>query len=148
MGDASIPAESASERAWACLEQVPDPEIPVISLVDLGVIRDIVWKDQALEVTVTPTYTGCPATAVIDLQIETALRDAGFEKVHLVRQLAPAWTTEWISRKGRQALKDYGIVPPEEGTAACAGMLAQAPRVGTREPVAVDCPHCGSADTS
>lgn len=150
IGPATAEAASgatAIARAWACLEGVPDPEIPVISLVDLGVIRAIDWRGEALEVAVTPTYTGCPATAVIDLMIAEALRADGFAQVRLRRRLAPAWTTAWISEKGRAALRAYGIAPPEEGTAACAGLLAATPRVGIRQPVAVDCPRCGSERT-
>lgn len=97
-------------RDW--LDQVPDPEIPVISLVDLGVIRDVTCDGDAVEVTVTPTYSGCPATAVINLEIERALRAKGVETVTLKRQLAPPWTTDWLSDKGRAALETYGIAPP------------------------------------
>lgn len=103
------------------LDQVPDPEIPAISLVDLGVIRDLAWNDDALEVTVTPTYSGCPATAVINLSIETALHDRGIEKVTLKQQIAPPWTTDWLSEKGRKKLEAYGIAPPQPagGPACC-----------------------------
>ncbi|MEL7116482.1 MAG: 1,2-phenylacetyl-CoA epoxidase subunit PaaD, partial [Pseudomonadota bacterium] len=94
------------------LDQVPDPEIPAISLVDLGVIRGIDWVGDTLEVTVTPTYSGCPATAIINIEIETALRSHGIEKLELKRQLSPPWTTDWLSDKGRAKLEAYGIAPP------------------------------------
>ena len=97
---------------WAWLDRVPDPEIPVISLVDLGVIRKVAWQGEVLNVTVTPTYTGCPATTVIGMEIDKALRAHGIEKINQIRQLAPAWTTDWITEKGRVALRDYGIAPP------------------------------------
>ncbi len=113
-------------RAW--LDQVPDPEIPVISLVDLGVIREVTWQGDTLHVAVTPTYSGCPATSVIALDIETALRDRGIDNLRITQQLSPAWTTEWLSGKGKAKLEKYGIAPPTPG-----GTPAR-------------CPHCGSSD--
>ena len=102
------------DEVWHWLAQVPDPEIPVISLTDLGIIRDVAWRDDTLVVTVTPTYSGCPATTIINLDIETALAEKGLSKVKLERQLSPAWTTDWISAEGREKLRDYGIaVDPE-----------------------------------
>ncbi len=92
------------EQIWDWLDAVPDPEIPVISLVDLGIIRGVVWDGDTLEVAVTPTYSGCPATAVINMDIETALRDHGVENIRLRTQIAPAWTTDWLSQKGRAKL--------------------------------------------
>lgn len=101
------------ETVWEWLSAVPDPEIPVISLTDLGIIRDVQWQGDTLEVTVTPTYSGCPATSIINLDIETALRDKGIEKLSLKRQLSPAWTTDWLSESGKAKLEDYGIAPPQ-----------------------------------
>lgn len=98
---------------WAWLDAVPDPEIPVISLVDLGVIRGVEWQGDTLQVTVTPTYSGCPATSVINFEIEKALRDHGVEALELKRQLSPAWTTDWLSTTGREKLEEYGIAPPQ-----------------------------------
>lgn len=100
------------ETVWSWLSAVPDPEIPVISLTDLGIIRDVQWRDDTLEVTVTPTYSGCPATSIINLDIETALRAKGIEKLTLKRQLSPAWTTDWLSDTGKARLEEYGIAPP------------------------------------
>jgi len=114
------------EDIWALLDTVPDPEIPVISLVDLGIVRDVEWHMDTLVVTVTPTYSGCPATTVINMEIETALRGAGLEKIELKRQLAPAWTTDWMSDNGRARLEDYGTAQPQ-------------PAGGPEK-----CPHCGS----
>jgi len=102
------------EQIWEWLGSVPDPEIPVLSLVDLGVIRDVVWDGDTLVVTVTPTYSGCPATRVINLDIEQALRAHGVEKVKLERRLSPPWTTDWLSAAGREKLSAYGIAPPVE----------------------------------
>ncbi len=109
------------DTVWAWLDRVPDPEIPAISVVDLGIVRAVDWHDQTLEVTVTPTYSGCPATRVISLDIETALRDRGVQDVRIRTQIAPAWTTDWISDKGKQRLRAYGIAPPRAagGPEAC-----------------------------
>ncbi len=101
------------DQIWDWLDHVPDPEIPVISLVDLGIIRDVSWEGDALQVTVTPTYSGCPATSVINMEIETALRAKGIENLTLKRQIAPPWTTDWLSDKGRAKLETYGIAPPQ-----------------------------------
>jgi ring-1,2-phenylacetyl-CoA epoxidase subunit PaaD len=113
---------------WAWLDDVPDPEIPAISLTDLGVIRDVAWQGETLEVTVTPTYSGCPATTIINLDIETMLRSKGIENLRLKRQLSPAWTTEWLSERGKKRLEDYGIAPPR---------IAGGPQ---------HCPRCKSKD--
>ena len=118
-----------TDQVWDWLDQVPDPEIPVISLVDLGVIRNVDWVGDTLEVTVTPTYSGCPATAIINLDIETALRGHGIRDLTLKRQLSPAWTTDWLSEKGRARLEAYGIAPPS-------------PANGPDR-----CPHCGAVET-
>lgn len=108
----------------AVLRTVMDPEIPVISVVDLGIVRDV---DQE-RVTITPTYSGCPATDVIEQEIRAALDRGGFTKVRIETRLAPPWTTDWISEKGKAALKAYGIAPPDLARAAT-------------------CPQCGSTDT-
>ena len=97
---------------WHWLEDVPDPEIPAISVVDLGIVRDVRWRGDTLEIAVTPTYSGCPATSVISLDIETALRDRGVENLRVIPQLAPAWTTDWLTDRGRARLEAYGIAPP------------------------------------
>lgn len=97
---------------WEWLDAVPDPEIPVISVVDLGIVRGVEWDGDILDVAVTPTYSGCPATTVISLDIETALRDRGIETIRIRTQLSPPWTTDWLSDKGRAKLENYGIAPP------------------------------------
>lgn len=101
------------DQIWTWLDGVPDPEIPVISLVDLGIIRAVEWRGETLEVTVTPTYSGCPATSVINFEIEKALREQGIERIELKRQLSPAWTTDWLTQGGREKLEAYGIAPPQ-----------------------------------
>ena len=100
------------DEVWTWLSEVPDPEIPAISIVDLGIIRDVAWQGETLQVTVTPTYSGCPATSVINMEIETALRAKGIDDITLKRQIAPPWTTDWLSDTGRAKLEAYGIAPP------------------------------------
>lgn len=100
------------EEIWGWLDAVPDPEIPVISVVDLGIVRGVAWAGDTLEVAVTPTYSGCPATSVISMDIETALRDRGVKDIRIKTQISPPWTTEWLSDKGRARLEEYGIAPP------------------------------------
>ncbi|MGH9416363.1 MAG: 1,2-phenylacetyl-CoA epoxidase subunit PaaD [Terriglobales bacterium] len=117
-------------QVWAWLEEVPDPELPVVSVVDLGIVREVAWNGDELDVTVTPTYSGCPATAVIARDIEAALERHGVQHVHLTTRLAPPWTTDWLSAKGREALYRFGIAPP---------LVEIAP--------AVACPHCGATAT-
>lgn len=101
-----------AKQIWDWLEQVPDPEIPVISIVDLGVVRDVKVSPDQVTVTVTPTYSGCPAMAVIAMDIETELAKRGLTSVQLETQIAPAWTTDWLSEKGLARLEEYGIAPP------------------------------------
>lgn len=132
-------ARPSLDDVWSWLDAVPDPEIPVISLVDLGIIREVRFEGETLVVTVTPTYSGCPATRVINLDILAALKERGVEDVRLESRLSPAWTTAWITDKGREALRAYGIAPPVEGTAACGA--------GRMETPDVTCPHCGSTNT-
>jgi ring-1,2-phenylacetyl-CoA epoxidase subunit PaaD len=103
---------AAVDQIWDWLDQVPDPEIPVISVVDLGIVRGVEWQHDTLEIAVTPTYSGCPATSVISLDIKTALQKQGIEKTRIRQQLSPPWTTDWLSDKGRARLEDYGIAPP------------------------------------
>lgn len=106
-------AKPSVEQVWDWLDAVPDPEIPVISLVDLGIVRAVDWQGETLVVTLTPTYSGCPATSVIEMDVETALRGHGIDKLELRRQISPAWTTDWLTEKGRAKLEDYGIAPPQ-----------------------------------
>ena len=132
-------------RHW--LSQVPDPEIPVISLTDLGIIRDVEWQDDTLVVTVTPTYSGCPATSVINLDIEAALHAKGIEKLRLERRLSPPWTTDWISAEGREKLRAYGIAPPVDGTAADGRLAGRVARLAGTSNLVIACPRCGSTRT-
>jgi ring-1,2-phenylacetyl-CoA epoxidase subunit PaaD len=137
----------AVEEVWQWLADVPDPEIPVISVTDLGIVRDVAWQGDTLVVTVTPTYSGCPATAVINLDIERMLAAKGLANVRLERRLSPAWTTDWISAEGREKLRAYGIAPPVPGTAIDGALRSRIERLSGRSNVAVVCPHCESAKT-
>jgi ring-1,2-phenylacetyl-CoA epoxidase subunit PaaD len=110
----------------AVLDQVPDPEIPVLSITDLGIVRGVAENPE--RVLVTPTYTGCPATIAIEASIREALDKAGFDAVGIERVIFPPWTTDWITDRGRQRLKTYGIAPPDPSATA-------------------ECPQCGSTDT-
>ena len=110
-------AHPTVDEVWRLLAEIPDPEIPVISLVDLGVIRDVEWNAETLIVGVSPTYTGCPATSVIHFDIERRLRERGVEALRIERRLSPPWTTDWIRPEAREKLNAYGIAPPVEGPA-------------------------------
>jgi ring-1,2-phenylacetyl-CoA epoxidase subunit PaaD len=126
--------------AWAALAAVDDPEIPTLSILDLGLIRGITPRaDGTLEVGLSPTYVGCPATDVIRRSVEEALADAGVGGFVVTTVLSPAWTSDWITAEGRRKLELYGIVPPEHSTAS----LRDVRRVN--RPVA--CPRCHSTDT-
>ncbi|MEP6343728.1 MAG: 1,2-phenylacetyl-CoA epoxidase subunit PaaD [Maricaulaceae bacterium] len=128
-------------QIWDWLDKVPDPEIPVVSVVDLGIVRNVAWEDNSLIVEITPTYSGCPATGVIALDIETALLKRGLDNIKIRSVLSPAWTTSWISQRGREKLKAYGIVPPVEGD-TCAGMIS----LTGAKLAEIDCPRCESSD--
>jgi ring-1,2-phenylacetyl-CoA epoxidase subunit PaaD len=138
-------------RAWAVLESVPDPEIPVVSIRDLGILRDIAVADDAmLEVVITPTYSGCPAMSQIAEDIGQALDAAGLGPWRIRTTLSPAWTTDWISEAGRERLRAYGIAPPGQCSQAPAAaqpmrFVPRAARAGA--PDLVPCPRCGSHHT-
>jgi ring-1,2-phenylacetyl-CoA epoxidase subunit PaaD len=132
------PGEELRARAWAAAASVVDPEVPVLTIEDLGVLRDVaIADDGTVEVSITPTYSGCPAMTVITLEVELALERAGIADARVKTVLSPAWTTDWMSQDGRRKLMDYGIAPP-------------APKASRRALFGVEtiaCPQCGSADT-
>lgn len=146
---------AARETVLAWLGEVMDPEVPAVSVVDLGIVRDVLWQDDAaqgsrspsLVVTVTPTYSGCPATEVIAQSIRDALQAHGVEQVQVRTQLSPAWTTDWMTPKGRDALRAYGIAPPVLRAPGADG--AQVIDISALLPsrVAVPCPLCDSRKT-
>ena len=123
-------------QARAAAASVTDPEIPVLTIDDLGVLRDVTLRDGVVTVTITPTYTGCPAMNMIAVEIETALAQAGFPMVRVQQTLSPAWTTDWMTEAGREKLHAYGIAPPP-GTGRHA-------LFGQDRPA---CPLCGSTET-
>jgi ring-1,2-phenylacetyl-CoA epoxidase subunit PaaD len=139
-------AEASVEQVWDWLQAVPDPEIPVISIVDLGIVRNVAWQegDAGIEcvVTITPTYSGCPAMAVIAQAIDEALRSHGVLRPRLLVQVAPAWSTDWLSESGKAKLKDYGIAPPAQQAIDISGISRTA-----RQLPQVVCPRCGSSHT-
>lgn len=97
---------------WQILKEVPDPEVPVLNLLDLGIIRDVNLNEDEIEVIVTPTYSGCPATSMINMSIKLKLIEKGFNNIKITNRLSPAWTTDWMTEEGKQKLKAYGIAPP------------------------------------
>lgn len=130
----------AEERLWRVLEQVMDPEIPVLSVVDLGIVRRArVDELGAAHVGISPTYSGCPATEVIRSDIASALKMAGYERAVITDVLSPPWTSDWISEHGRRRLKEYGIAPPAERVSNPRHLLRPAP--------VIECPRCASRAT-
>jgi ring-1,2-phenylacetyl-CoA epoxidase subunit PaaD len=136
------PRHATSEQVLAWLDEVSDPEIPVISVVDLGIVRDVAWDGDECVVTITPTYSGCPAMQVIAESVTRELNKRGISKVRLESRLSPAWTTDWMSDAGKAALKGYGIAPPAQQAIDISGLS----RHQSIEPE-VACPRCGSMHT-
>lgn len=136
---------NALEHAWALLEQVPDPEIPVLSIRELGILREITERDGALDVVITPTYSGCPAIGQIEADVRTAMASHSMP-VNVVMRLAPAWTTDWIGEAGKEKLRAYGIAPPHTAQAPEQVIRFHARNPDAPEPVA--CPRCGSVNTT
>jgi ring-1,2-phenylacetyl-CoA epoxidase subunit PaaD len=133
-------ADQRLSSAWRALESVEDPEIPTLSIVDLGLIRYVnPQSDGVLEVGLSPTYIGCPATEVIRRSVERALRNAGVGAFVVTSVLSPAWSSDWITAEGRRKLEIYGIVPPQQSASSMRDILRQ------DRPVA--CPRCQSSDT-
>lgn len=133
-----VAADALRERARVAASEVCDPEIPVLTIADLGVLRSVeVAEDGAVEVAITPTYSGCPAMDVIGVEVQVALARAGIDRARVRQVLSPAWTTDWMSEEGRAKLKAYGIAPPERG-AGRRGLFAEDRAA---------CPLCGSHDT-
>ncbi len=126
----------AINAIWKILETVKDPEVPVLSVVDLGVIRAVALEEQQVTVTITPTYTGCPAMDMISMHIKMALNDAGYQTT-IQTVLSPAWTTDWITENGKQQLKAYGIAPP----------VGKSFDQTYLEDLIVPCPQCNSTHT-
>ena len=135
--------EERVQRAWVVLGQVLDPEVPALSVCDLGIVRDVLPRGDGVEVVLTPTYSGCPATEVIERSVIEAIELAGLGPASVSLRRAPAWTTDWISDEGRRKLREYGIAPPSGNASAAQG---QPIRIFRREP-ALECPRCSSKHT-
>lgn len=134
---------SRSEVAWAALNAVLDPEVPALSVVDLGLVREVIEHDDGLEIVLTPTYSGCPATEVINSSVIEAIDAAGLGPARVTMCRAPAWSSDWISAEGKRKLLEYGIAPP--GPVLADGAVAI--RIVGRRQVAVPCPRCASGHT-
>jgi ring-1,2-phenylacetyl-CoA epoxidase subunit PaaD len=129
----------SNQKIFSLLSEIPDPEIPVISIVELGVIREVKEEGKNIQVTITPTYSGCPAMKQMEDDVRKKLQDAGFEEVDIKTIYTPAWTTDWISPEAKEKLRKYGIAPPEESTSDKSFLSGK--------PKTVTCPRCGSKHT-
>jgi ring-1,2-phenylacetyl-CoA epoxidase subunit PaaD len=141
------PAGSRIAQAWRVLDEVLDPEVPALSVRDLGIVRDVVEHDDGLEIVLTPTYSGCPATEVISQSVISAVDAAGLGPTRVTMRRAPAWTTDWVSDEGRRKLQEYGIAPPGP-VPQDAPQAVQPLRFMRRHALpALACPRCGSSHT-
>lgn len=132
-----ISKEETEERIWQVLSDVNDPEIPVLFILDLGIVRAVHFENNTAEIVITPTYSGCPAMDFIGMSIRKILFENGFEKIKITHQLSPAWTTDWMAEEAKQKLKSYGIAPPTCKTFD----------ENYLQNLAVQCPHCNSMNT-
>lgn len=128
------------DTIWRLLKNVQDPEVPVLSVLDLGIVRDVLLHEDGVEIIITPTYSGCPAMDVISMNIRMILLENGFKNVKITTTLSPPWTTDWMSEEGKQKLKEYGIAPPNPKQQVCRNDLFAPDE-------AVQCPHCNSYHT-
>jgi ring-1,2-phenylacetyl-CoA epoxidase subunit PaaD len=124
---------------WSLLEQVKDPEVPVLSILDLGIVRAVATEGEQIKITITPTYSGCPAMDVISMDIRLKLIEKGYRNVLIQQQLSPAWTTDWMTPEGKAKLRAFGIAPPNPKQQVCADDLFSEE--------AIECPRCHSYHT-
>ena len=136
----SSASEHELEAIWQILEMVVDPEVPVLSILDLGIVREVKFNDEQVEIVITPTYTGCPAMDMISMNIKLALVEQGYKNIKVSSVLSPAWTTEWMSEAGKEKLRVYGIAPPNVKQQVCNNNLFAPHEL-------VQCPHCNSFHT-
>ena len=134
------PLTRDTDAIAALLDAVTDPEIPVLTLADLGVLRDVCWEGETLVIVITPTYSGCPAMQAMEADILETLHAAGYRDAEVRTRIAPAWTTDWLSEQGREKLRAYGIAPPARGF--------EKPCMESDRDLSVPCPRCESTDTS
>ena len=139
MGVVSIEQAGARKRAWDAAAAVPDPEVPCVTVADLGILRSVEMDGDVAVAQVTPTYSGCPAMSYIETMIRDAVLKAGFPAVRVKTVLAPAWTTDWLSEAGRAKLAAFGIAPPAETSGSKRALFGDSPVIA--------CPHCGSQNT-
>lgn len=140
MTETNTDNEILVKRLWQLLEEVKDPEVPVLSVIDLGIIRKIEIVNSRPLITITPTYSGCPAMDMIRMNIRLKLMEHGINDAEVVQVLSPAWTTDWMSEEGKRKLKEFGIAPPLPKQVVCDTAVFQ-------EEEAIECPHCGSFNT-
>ena len=129
----------SESRIWTLLEEVKDPEVPVLSVIDMGIIRSVKTEADQIRITITPTYSGCPAMDIISMDIRLKLIEKGYRNVIIQQSLSPAWTTDWMSENGKQKLKAFGIAPPNPVQQFCTSEMF-------REE-SVECPRCHSVHT-
>ena len=134
----AVAANIGTKDVWDYLAEVPDPEIPVLTVVDLGIVRTVDRDDDHFVVTITPTYSGCPATHLIEEMITEKLEERGIP-ARIETRIAPAWTTDWLSEDGRRKLKEFGIAPPAPGITSKRALMGEEQHV--------TCPRCDSANT-
>lgn len=127
------------EKIWSILKEIPDPEIPVISIVDLGIARDVRIENDKVIVDITPTYSGCPAMNVIENEIIQKIKESGIEQVEIKTVFSPVWTTDWLNDEAKEKLREYGIAPPEKSSTN-KSLLTGKPKI-------IKCPRCGSEKT-
>ena len=138
-----ITADTISiQKIWSILETVVDPEVPVLTIIDLGIVRDVKLNEDEAEIIITPTYTGCPAMDMIAMNIRLALIEKGYQKIKITSILSPAWTTDWMSETGKEKLKAYGIAPPRSDRDGQTGSIKL-----FAEKETIECPHCNSYHT-
>ncbi len=151
-------ATISTEGIWHILEQVTDPEIPVLTITDLGIVRDVAVHGDEVEVIITPTYTGCPAMDMIAMNIRLALIANGYSKIKIISVLAPVWTTDWMTEAGKIKLKEYGIAPPQPGSGRSQRpepfgsgsehfQPVESGRFKRPESSPIQCPQCNSTNT-
>jgi ring-1,2-phenylacetyl-CoA epoxidase subunit PaaD len=148
---AAVATRASVDTLWSWLRQVPDPEIPVISVVDLGIVRDVRWAgegDADVIVTVTPTYSGCPATEAIATLIREELSQHGIARTRIETRLSPAWTTDWLGPEAREKLRSYGIAPPVGTAREHVIHISRLSRRAVAATPSVACPRCGARHTT
>ena len=130
---------TAEQKLWEILEDVKDPEVPVLSIIDLGIVRDIQISNNQVDLIITPTYSGCPAMDVIQMDIRLKLLEKGYKNITITQSLSPAWTTDWMTEEGKRKLRAYGIAPPNPKQQFCSPEMFQQETV--------QCPRCNSFHT-